>query len=77
MISYTDGGEMRIGDHVRIEHGRTPAIVVDLIELPEHLAQWNVAEPGVMLKSPPFGLVFLPVSTFADDPILFEARDKG
>jgi hypothetical protein len=74
MISYNDGREMRVGDRVRIEHGRTPAIVTDLIKLAEHRAQWNVTEPGVMLTSPPFGLVFIPLSTFADDPILFVAH---
>jgi hypothetical protein len=77
MIFYTDGKAMMIGDHVRIEKGQTAAIVVELIELPEHFAQWNVTEPGVLLKSPPFGLVFLPVSTFVDDPIVLEARGKG
>jgi hypothetical protein len=77
MISYTDGTEMKVGDSVLIEQGRTPGIVVALIELSEQLAQWNVTEPGVMLKSPPFGLVFIPVSTFADDPIQFAGHGEG
>ncbi len=76
VIAYQDGTEMRVGDAVLIEHGRTPGTISDLIQANADLKQWNVTEPGVMIKSAPFGLVFLPVSTFAGDPIVFVARNE-
>ena len=76
MITNHDGKEMRVGDSVLIENGRTPGTVSELIESAAEQKQWNVDEPGVMIKSPPFGLVFLPVSALADDPITFVARNE-
>lgn len=76
MISYQDGTEMRVGDSVLIEHGRTPGTITEVIQANADFKQWNVIEPGVMIKSAPFGLVFLPVSTFTDDPIIFVARNE-
>ena len=67
---------MRVGDTVLIEHGRTPGMISELIQANADLKQWNVTEPGVMIKSTPFGLVFLPISTFTDDPIVFVARNE-
>jgi hypothetical protein len=67
---------MQVGDSVLIEHGRTPGTIAEVIEASADLKQWNVEEPGVMIKSPPFGLVFLPVSTLADDPVLFVGRNE-
>ncbi len=74
MIAYQDGGEMKIGDSVLLEGGRTPGIITEVIE--KNFKQWNVDEPGVMIKSPPFGLVFMPVSTFADNPIVLVSRNE-
>ena len=65
---------MKIGDSVLIEHGRTPGTITEVIE--SQFKQWNVDEPGVMIKSAPFGLVFLPVSTFNEDPIVFVSRNE-
>ena len=76
MISYQDGTKMRVGDTVLIEHGCTPGMISELIQANADLKQWNVTEPGVMIKSTPFGLVFLPISTFTDDPIVFVARNE-
>ena len=67
---------MRVGDAVLIEHGRTPGTISELIQVNADFTQWNVTEPGVMIKSAPFGLLFLPVSTFAEDPIVFVARNE-
>lgn len=67
---------MKVGDSVLIERGRTPGTIVQVIEVADELKQWNLEEPGVMIKSPPFGLVFLPVSTFHDDPIVFASRNE-
>jgi len=54
MISYQDGTEMRVGDAVLIEHGRTPGTISELIQVNADFTQWNVTEPGVMIKSAPF-----------------------
>lgn len=75
MILYQDGKEMKVGDSVLIEHGRTPGTITEVIES-ANVKQWNVDEPGVMIRSAPFGLVFLPVSTFTDDPIVFVSRNE-
>jgi hypothetical protein len=74
MISYQDGEEMKLGDSVLIEQGRTPGTISELIDSDSDFKQWNVTEPGVMIKSAPFGLLFVPVSTFTDDPVVFVAR---
>jgi len=66
---------MEVGDSVLIEHGRTPGTISEVISAKDDLANWNVDEPGVMIKSAPFGLVFWPVSQFAEDPIIFVARN--
>jgi hypothetical protein len=76
MISYQDGTQMLVGDSVLIERGRTPGQIIEVIEAVAELKQWNLDEPGVMIKSPPFGLVFLPLSSFSDDPIVFVARNE-
>lgn len=74
MIRYQDGMEMRAGDSVLIEHGKTPGVIAALIEPAAEQSEWNVQEPGVMIKSPPFGLVFIPTSTFEEDPVLLVQR---
>jgi hypothetical protein len=74
MITYADGTEIKVGDSVLIEHGRTPGVVTEVLEGTAEFAQWNVEEPGVMIKSPPFGMVFWPLSKFAQDPIVLVAR---
>ena len=76
MIPYQDGTEMRVYDAVRIEDGRTPGTIRELIQANADFKQWNVTEPGVMIKSAPFGLIFIPVSIFTDEPIIFVARNE-
>ena len=76
MISYADGTNMKMGDSVLIEHGRTPGTIFELISSAEEMRQWNVEESGVMIKSAPFGLVFFPVSLLDDDRVIFVSRDE-
>jgi len=66
---------MLVGDSVLIERGRTRGTIIQVIEAAAELKQWNLQEPGVMIKSPRFGFVFLPISGFADDPIVFVSRN--
>lgn len=74
MITYRDGAEMKVGDSVLIEDASTPGVITELIESASEQSQWNVDEPGVMIKSPPFGLIFIPVSTFKEDPVVLVKR---
>jgi hypothetical protein len=77
MISYQDGMEMRVGDSVLIEQGRTPGVITDLIESAAERSEWNVQEPGVMIESPPFGLLFVPTSMFEAHPVLLVQRAQN
>jgi hypothetical protein len=36
----------------------------------------GVEEPGILLTSPPFGRVYLPVSALEDDPLVLVSRGK-
>ena len=76
MITYQDGTEMRVGDSVLIEHETVPGTITEIIESASRQKEWNVGEAGIMIESPPFGLLFLPVSTFAHDPIVLVHRSE-
>ena len=65
---------MSEGDQVLIEAGRTAGQILELIETDAQMKNWNVNEPGVMVKSAPFGLVFWPSSS--EDPLVFVSRGK-
>jgi hypothetical protein len=67
---------MLVGDSVLVERGRTAGTIIEIIEDAVVLKQWHIEEPGVMIKSPQLGVVFLPVSSFFDDPVVFVGRNK-
>jgi hypothetical protein len=77
MIAYTDGTEMKVGDSVLIERGKTPAVLTLIIESADDQKECNVKEPGVMLQSPSIGLAFLPASLLSTDSIVFVGRGKS
>ena len=77
MLAYTDGTEMKVGDSVLIERGKTPAVITLIIESADEQKECNVKEAGVMLQSPSFGLAFLPATIFSTDPIVFISRGKS
>jgi hypothetical protein len=68
MMTYPDGAEMRVGDAVSFENGRAEGTIEAIVER-DHLAEFGVDEPGVMLKSDPFGRVFIPQSLFGPDNV--------
>jgi hypothetical protein len=74
MLRYLDGSEIMVGDSVLLEHGRTPGIVEFIVTTAAEMKATTVEEPGVMLKSPPFGRVYLPQSSFLADPLRFVKR---
>jgi len=76
MLTYADGTEMKPGDSVLIERGKTPAVVMLIIESAADQKECNVQESGVMLQSSSVGLVFLPGSLIATDPVVFISRGK-
>ena len=54
--------------------GYEPGVITELIESVSEQSQSNVDEPGIMIKSPRFGLVFIPVSTLKEDPVVLVQR---
>jgi hypothetical protein len=74
MIEYQDGSAVLVGDCVLIENGRTEATVVHVVATAEQQREWGVELPGVMLKSAPFGLLYLPTEFLADEPLRFVSR---
>jgi hypothetical protein len=76
MLTYSSGAAVQIGDAVLIEHGKTPGTVVEVVETSDAMANWNVTEPGVMVRSAPFGLVYLPLAWLSSDPLEFVARES-
>ena len=77
MIIYFDNTEVQVGDFILIEGGKTPGNVSELIETSEQMERCGVDVPGIMVESIPFGLVFLPLESFSDDPIVFVSRPKN
>jgi len=75
MFKYEDGTEIMVGDSVLLENGRTPGTVEFIVTTAEEMQTTNVEEPGVMLKSPPFGRVYLPQWSLMEDPLRFVSRD--
>jgi len=74
-MKYLSGKEIVVGDEVLIERGKTTGVIDKIIESEEEMNQWNVEEPGVLIKSMPFGLVFWPQSNI-EDPIVFKNDNK-
>lgn len=63
---YLDGSPVQVGDQVFIEADRVPALVYELIQGPEEIANWEVDTPGVMFKASPYGLLFIPNDLLQD-----------
>ena len=57
-----------------LENGQTPGTVELVVVALEEMAAIGVDEPGVMLLSPPFGRVYLPVWSLQEDPLRFVAH---
>jgi hypothetical protein len=76
MITYADGTELKIGDSVLLERGKTAAIVTLIIESAEDQKECNVTEAGIMLQSSTLGLAFLPLTLLADS-VVFVSRGKS
>jgi len=65
-----------VGDSVLLENGRTPGIVEFIVITADEMKATNVEEPGVMLESPPFGLVYLPQRSLTEDPLRLVSRAR-
>jgi hypothetical protein len=76
MFKYVDGSKIKVGDSVLLENGRTPGTVESIVTTPEEMKATNVDEPGVMLKSPPFGRVYLPLKLLLEDPLRFVSHES-
>lgn len=67
---YPDGQEARAGDVVMYHGERSTVEVVIVGDL---MAEWGVAEAGVMLQNASFGRVFV-ADTSADEDLAFVSR---
>ncbi|MDO8961059.1 MAG: hypothetical protein Q7V02_03085 [Methylophilus sp.] len=77
MFKYDDGSDVLLGDNVLIENGKTPGVVELIITTEEEAKNINVDEVGIMLKSPPFGLVYFSKHWLEQDPLRFVSRAKA
>jgi hypothetical protein len=74
MFTYQDGSDILIGDSVLFESGKTSGIVELIVVSQEEMVNVNVNEAGIMLKSLPFGLVYLSENWLKNNPLLFVSR---
>uniref|UniRef100_UPI0019549137 hypothetical protein n=2 Tax=Gammaproteobacteria TaxID=1236 RepID=UPI0019549137 len=74
-MHYLCGKQIKIGDAVLIESGQTTGTVEAIIVTAEDMNQWQVNEPGILVKTDPFGLVFWPQSD--PDPVLLQPTQHG
>ena len=72
-MNYLDGSEIVTGDAVLIEYGKATGAVVAVVEQ-ERMAEFNVDEPGVMIKAASIGMFYIPVSMFEDQGLRFQSR---
>ena len=74
MFKYQNGSEVMVGDSVLFENGTTSGTVDLIVITEEEMKSINVQGAGLMLKSPPFGLVYLTEHWLKNDPLKFVAR---
>lgn len=63
------GNHIKIGDSVLFENGQTSGVVTGILESALDLKTWAVEAKGIMIESKPFGMLFLPVSSFIADEV--------
>jgi hypothetical protein len=73
MISYANGPESRIGDH--IDYEGVPGIIEDIIDTEDKFKKWGVKESGLMIKSEAYGLMFHTLTSIDWDSIVFVKRN--
>lgn len=72
-MNYITGEEVKTGDRVLIEGGKTSGVVYAIVETNLQMQEWGVDELGMVINSLPFGLVFWPHLEI-NDPVIFAAR---
>ena len=59
-MRYSCKEEIKIGDTVAIENGKTIGVIEEIIDNNKQKEYWDVDEYGILINSKPFGLVFYP-----------------
>ena len=77
MIKYADGSDIKVGDSVLHESGRTQGVVEFIVTTAAEMKALNVEVPGVMLLSEPFGRVYLPERQLFADPLRLVSRAQA
>lgn len=72
---YPDGREVLAGDSIGFGKAQSSGDVVAVIA--DDLAEYNVKQPGIMVKAAPLGLVFIPAAEFARERVTLGERGKS
>jgi hypothetical protein len=75
VIKYPDGTHALAGDDIQFGAATNVGLVVAVVA--DDLADYNVREPGIMVRSSALGLVFIPAARFADNAVIFTQRGKS
>lgn len=67
MIKYPDGHAAHIGDSVRLNRGEHCGKVFAVIASKAEMRKWGLDEPGLMIESDYYGMVFLPEKSLTHD----------
>ena len=66
MIRYIDSTPAEVGDAIFIDNGERMGRVFAVIESELDLCNWGVEEPGLMIESDYYGLLFVPSARIGD-----------
>jgi hypothetical protein len=72
-MDYATGEKVEVGDQVVIENGKTSGVIYAVVETDSDMKEWRVDEPGMLIESKPFGMVFWPISDI-DDPVRLQQK---
>jgi hypothetical protein len=77
MIRYADGAPAYVGDTVSIDNGERQGRIAAVIEHEADLADWGVEEPGLMIESEYYGLLFVGAADIPEMECRLISRGKS
>jgi hypothetical protein len=66
MIRYIDNTPANVGDTILIDNGERTGRVVAIVQDEMHMREWGVDEPGLMVESDYYGMLFVPADQISD-----------
>jgi hypothetical protein len=67
MIRYIDENTAEVGDTILIDNGERTDRVCAVIEHESEIKEWGTEQPGLMIKSDHYGLLFIDVEQIGED----------